>query len=292
VNLVGAILQAARPRQWVKNLFVAAALVFSKHLGDARQFLRALSAVAIFSVVSSGVYLWNDLVDVEKDRAHPRKRNRPIASGRLPLPAARAAAATFAAGGLACAALLDFNFALCVAAYLIINVAYSLWLKKVVYVDVLCIASGFILRVLAGGYAIDVWVTRWLVLCTGLLACFLGFGKRAHELAQAGERGHEQRPVLRGYNPTVLRWALILIGLLTFASYVMYTLAPHTVAFFGTHRMVWTAPCALIGLGRFLWLVNADPHADSPTEEMIRDVPFMLNLAVWAAAVTAIIYLR
>jgi 4-hydroxybenzoate polyprenyltransferase len=292
VKVLGAIVRAARPRQWVKNLFVAAALVFSKHLGDTRQVLRALAAVGIFCAVSSGVYLWNDLIDVDKDRAHPRKKHRPIASGRLPLPAARVAAATFAAGGLACAALLDFNFALCVAAYLTINVAYSLWLKKVVYVDVLCIASGFILRVLAGGYAVDVWVTRWLLLCTGLLACFLGFGKRAHELAAAGERGHAQRPVLRGYNPTVLRWALIGIGLATFASYVMYTLAPHTVLFFGTRRMVWTAPCALIGLGRFMWLVNADPHADSPTEEILRDVPFMMNLMVWAAAVVAIIYLR
>jgi 4-hydroxybenzoate polyprenyltransferase len=291
-RVLWATIEAARPRQWVKNLFVAAPLVFSKHLNDARQFVLALAAVAVFCAISSSVYLWNDLVDVEKDRAHPRKRLRPIPSGRLPLPAARVAAAVLASGGLACALLLNFNFALCVAAYLLVNFAYSLWLKKVVYVDVLCISSGFILRVLGGAYAIDVWVTTYLLVCTGLLACFLGFGKRAHELASAGERAHEQRPVLRGYSARVLRWAMITIGMMTLGAYVAYTRAPHTIQFFGTTRMVWTAPCALVGLLRFWWLVHADPHGESPTEEILRDVPFMANLIVWAAAVTTIIYLR
>ncbi len=287
-----AILHSARPRQWVKNLFVAAALVFSKHLGDTRQLLRALAAVAIFCAISSAVYLWNDIIDVEKDRAHPRKKLRAIASGRLSLPAARAAAATLAAGGLACSLLLDTRFAFCVGAYLIQNVAYSLWLKRIVYLDVLSISAGFILRVLAGGYAIDIWVSRYLIICTGLLACFLGFGKRAHERSSSHEHGHAQRPVLRGYSPTVLRWTLVVIGLMTLATYVAYTLSPHTMQFFGTSRMVWTTPFAFIGLARFFWLVSADPCADSPTEAMLRDVPFMANLVVWGAAVVAIIYLK
>src|SRR5260370_22788848 len=190
-----ALLEAARPRQWVKNLFVGAPLVFSKHLGDSRQALRALGAVAIFCALSSAVYLWNDIVDVEKDRAHPRKRHRPIADGRLPLPMARVAAATLAAGGLALAFALDGGFAACAGGYLAINVAYSLRLKRVVYVDVLCIAAGFLLRVLGGGYAIDVWVTRYLLLCTGLLACFLPLGKRAHARASSGPRASEHRAV-------------------------------------------------------------------------------------------------
>lgn len=285
-----ALFEAARPRQWIKNLFVAAPLVFAKHLADPRGVLRALGAVAIFCAVSSAVYLWNDLIDVEKDRAHPRKRHRPIAEGRLSITSARAASATLAAGGLALAFALDPRFAVAVAAYLTLNVAYSLWLKRVVYLDVMCISAGFLLRVLAGGYATDVRVSKWLFLCTGLLACFLGFGKRAHELASGGTRAVEQRAVLRSYRAGVLRWALILTGLATFTAYVMYTRAEHTIDFFGTTRLVWTAPFAALGLGRFLWLVSADPSGDSPTEEMLKDVPFVVNFLVWAAAIVAIIY--
>jgi decaprenyl-phosphate phosphoribosyltransferase len=285
-----AIVKAARPRQWVKNLFVAAPLVFSKQLGDSHPFLIALLAVAIFCAVSSGVYLWNDLVDIEKDRAHPRKRHRPIPSGELPVPAARAAAATLAAGGLAAAFAIDRWFAVCVGAYLLLNFAYSLWLKKVVYLDVLCIALGFILRVLGGGFAISVEVTNYLVLCTFLLALFLGFGKRAHELASTSD--HTQRPVLRGYSAPVLRWGLLVLGALTFASYVAYTRAPHTVSFFGTSRMLWTAPFALVGLWRFWWLVHRNPSGDSPTEEILHDLPFMANLLLYGGAVVMIIYFK
>jgi 4-hydroxybenzoate polyprenyltransferase len=283
------IVQTMRPRQWVKNLFVATPLVFGKHLADSRPFVRALAAVAIFCAVSSAVYLWNDLIDIEKDRAHARKRHRPIPSGTLPVPAARAAAATLAAVGLALALVVNVEFALCVGAYLLNNVAYSLWLKRVVYIDVLSIAAGFILRVVSGGRAIDVYVTPYLLLCTFLLACYLGFGKRAHELA--GAKGHAQRPVLRGYSANVLRWSMAAIGASTFAAYVAYTRAEHTVSFFGTSRMIWTAPFAALGMLRF-WFLTQKPDAESPTEALLRDVPFMLNLVVWAAAVVTIIYFR
>jgi 4-hydroxybenzoate polyprenyltransferase len=283
------IVQTMRPRQWVKNLFVAAPLVFGKHLADPRPFLRALAAFGVFCAVASAVYLWNDLVDIEKDRAHARKRHRPIPSGKLPVPAARAAAASLAALGVASALVISVPFALCVGAYLLNNVAYSLWLKKVVYVDVLSIAAGFILRVISGGFAIDVYVTPYLLLCTFLLACYSGFGKRAHELAAAAENGHAQRPVLRGYSAPLLRWALVLLGVLTLGSYVAYTRAEHTVAFFGTSRMIYTAPFAALGMIRFWFLVQRD-DAESPTEALLRDVPFMLNLALWAGAVVLIIY--
>jgi 4-hydroxybenzoate polyprenyltransferase len=287
-----ALLEALRPRQWVKNLFVGAPLVFSKNLGDPRQALRAVAAVAIFCGLSSAVYLWNDLIDVDKDRAHPVKRKRPIADGRLPVPVARGAAATLAAAGLAMAFLLHPAYAAYAFTYLAINVGYSLWLKRIVYVDVLCIASGFLLRVLAGGHAIDVHVSGYLLLCTGLLACFLGFGKRAHELAAAGARATQQRAVLSSYRADVLRWMLYVTAALTFVCYVAYTRSPHTVEFFATNRMVWTAPCAAFGLGRFLWLVSAHPSADSPTEEMLKDGLFLLNLLIFGCAVTMIIYLR
>jgi decaprenyl-phosphate phosphoribosyltransferase len=286
-----ALLEACRPRQWVKNLFVAAPLVFAKRLNDPHTSLRALGAVALFCALSSAVYLWNDVIDVEKDRAHPIKRHRPIAAGRLSIGAARIASATLAAGALALSALIDLRFGACALGYLLNNVAYSLVLKRVVYVDVLSIAAGFLLRVAAGAFAIDVEASPYLFVCTGLLASYLGFGKRAHELAVAGERAAAQRAVLQSYKAPVLRAALYATATATFVCYVLYTRSEHTVRFFGTTRMLWTAPFAAFGLVRFYLLVQT-PRGESPTEEILKDAPFVLNLLTWAAATTLIIYFR
>jgi 4-hydroxybenzoate polyprenyltransferase len=284
-----ALFEACRPRQWVKNLFVAAPLVFAKRLNDPRTSLRALAAVLLFCALSSAVYLWNDIVDVEKDQRHPIKCRRPIASGRLPIFYARIAAATLAAGALALSLLIDWRFAACALGYGAINVAYSLKLKHVVYVDVLAIASGFLLRVTGGAFAIAVYASPYLFVCTALLASYLGFGKRAHELAVAGERAALQRAVLESYRADVLRAMLWCTGAATFVAYVLYTRAEHTVNFFGTTHMLWTAPFAAYGLYRFFVLVQA-PSGDSPTEEMLKDGPFIVNLLGWAAATTLIIY--
>jgi 4-hydroxybenzoate polyprenyltransferase len=284
-----ALVEACRPRQWVKNLFVAAPLVFAKRLNDPRPSLRALAAVALFCALSSAVYLWNDIVDVDKDRQHPLKCRRPIASGRLSIAHARIAAATLAAGSLALSLQIDWRFAACAMSYGALNVAYSLKLKHVVYVDVLVIASGFLLRVAAGAFAVAVYASPFLFVCTGLLASYLGFGKRAHELALAGERAAAQRAVLESYKPGVLRAALYATGAATFVSYVLYTRAEHTVRFFGTTQMLWTAPFAAVGLARFFALVRA-PRGDSPTEEMLKDGLFVVNLLAWAGAITLIIY--
>ena len=286
-----ALIESLRPRQWVKNTFVAAPLVFAKRLNDPHTALRALAAVAIFCAVSSAVYLWNDLIDIEKDRAHPHKQKRPIPSGRLSVQTARIASATLAAGALALSWLVDWRFACCVLAYLANNVAYSLRVKHVVYLDVLSIAAGFLVRVAAGAFAVGVDASAYLFLCTGLLATYLVFGKRAHELAVAGERAAQQRAVLRAYRPTVLRVALYVTASATFVCYVLYTRAEHTVSFFGTTRMLWTAPFAAFGLIRFFVLVQT-PKGESPTEEILKDAPFMLNLLTWAAAITLIIYFR
>ena len=286
-----ALIESLRPRQWVKNTFVAAPLVFAKRLNDPHTALRALAAVAIFCAVSSAVYLWNDLIDIEKDRAHPHKQKRPIPSGRLSVQTARIASATLAAGALALSWLVDWRFACCVLAYLANNVAYSLRVKHVVYLDVLSIAAGFLVRVAAGAFAVGVDASAYLFLCTGLLATYLGFGKRAHELAVAGERAAQQRAVLRAYRPTVLRVALYVTAAATFVCYVLYTRAEHTVSFFGTTRMLWTAPFAAFGLIRFFVLVQT-PKGESPTEEILKDAPFMLNLLTWAVAITLIIYFR
>ncbi len=291
-GLLLAIIRTARPRQWIKNLFVAAPLVFAKHLGEPQVVGRALAAVGIFCALSSAVYFWNDVVDVEKDRAHPFKRNRPIPAGLLPLLSAQLIAATLASGSLALAYVLDQAFALTAVGYLALNVAYSLWLKRIVYIDVVTIATGFLLRVLGGALAIDVDASPYLLVCTGLLALFLGFGKRLHELQQAGERASTQRAALASYRSDLLTGAMWLTGTTTLLAYGLYTRAPHTLSYFGTERMIFTTPFVGFGLLRFVHILRR-PHAgDSPTEEMLRDVPFMLNIVLFGMATIAIIYWR
>ncbi len=285
-----AALEAARPRQWVKNLFVVAPLVFAKQLTDRVALGRAAIAVAIFCALSSAVYLWNDVIDIEKDRAHPRKQTRPIAAGRLLVLQAQLLSGLLALTGLLGALLLRPELAVCALTYLISNVAYSLYLKRVVYLDVLLIAFGFLLRVVGGAMAISVEASPYLLLCTGLLACYLGFGKRAHELAVAGEQAALQRPVLSSYRLPTLRVLLAVTAMATLISYILYTRAPHTVRFFHSSRMIWTAPFAALGLARFSMLISGHPTSDSPTEEMLGDRLFIANLVAWAAVTTAIIY--
>jgi decaprenyl-phosphate phosphoribosyltransferase len=288
--VVGALLKSLRPHQWVKNLFVVAPLLFSKHLLDPSYVLVAGIAFLLFGLVSGSVYLVNDIFDIEKDRAHPKKRLRPIPSGRLPLQVARTAAALLILVSLGASLRLGLPFFACAAGYLVLHLAYSLALKHVPFVDVLSIAGGFLLRVEAGALAIDVRASIWLLVCTFVLACFLGFGKRAHELASAGERAGEQRAVLSKYKLSQLKVILWILAAATCVAYVLYTLSPQTQHFFGTNRLLFTSPFAIFGVVRFLTLVSREGSADSPTDEMLRDIPFMANLGLWAVATVAVIY--
>ncbi len=289
-----ALVQTLRPHQWVKNLFVAAPLVFAKQLTNVDMALRAAAAVAAFCALSGAVYALNDVLDVDKDRAHPTKRNRPIASGAISARFALTASAILATVALGGAAALGWRFAAVAAGYLVINLLYSLQIKHWAWLDVAAISVGFLLRVLGGAYALPVPASPWLLVCTLLLAAFLGFGKRAHELAQAqngeGEVGKTRRALER-YQLSHIRVALYALGAATTAAYVFYTQAPHTVTFFGTRNMIFTAPFCALGMWRFLVLATRR-SGESPTEEMLRDGPFMLNLLLWGVAVLAIIYYR
>lgn len=290
-----AAVKTVRPHQWVKNLFVVAALVFSKHLFDPALALRALVAVACFCAVSGAVYAFNDLRDVEADRQHPTKRHRPIAAGVLSERAALTLSVTLSLAGLAVAAALTWKLAAIAAAYLAVNLAYTLRLKQVAFVDVALIAAGFLLRVQAGAIAIDVPASPWLFACTALLATFLGFGKRAHELAWAQRSSGDvggTRAALAGYRAPTLRWAMSLLAIATCVGYVLYTLDPDTIAYFGTRDLVYSAPFPAVGIARFLWLALVAPREESPTEAMLRDWPFLLNLAAWAATITVVLYVR
>ncbi len=281
------LLKAMRPRQWVKQVFVIAPLVFAKGLGDPAMVLRSIGAFAAFSAAASAIYLLNDLSDVEADRLHPKKRHRPIASGALSLGAAKTACATLALLALAGGALLGPSVAACLAAYLALNVAYTLRLKHVPYLDVLSIALGFELRVLTGAFAIGVAPSNYLLVVTLLVSGFLGFGKRMHEIAL----GTSSRVVLEAYDQRTLSVLLHLFALATTFTYVVYTLDPHTRATFGTEYLPVTIVFVEFGILRFLGFVQNPEEAESPTDHMLRDVFFLGNGVLWLVACVTVIYL-
>jgi decaprenyl-phosphate phosphoribosyltransferase len=288
--MVAAILKSARPHQWVKNIFVAAPLVFARRIDDVPALLHTGLAVAGFCLISSTVYLINDLVDLDKDRAHPLKRLRPIASGALSVRSAKLAALALGLGGLALTLTLGLLPTGIGIAYLVLNLAYSFQLKHVPFVDVASIAAGFLLRVLAGAAAVPVEPSVWLLICTLLLASFLGFGKRAHELRTSASRGGDTRKVLDRYNPRVLRVLIHILAVLTIAAYAVYTQSHHAHSFFGTRRLLLTVPFVVFGVYRFIWLSRGHVDAESPTDSMLSDAPFMINLLGYAVAIVAIIY--
>lgn len=290
---VRAVIKTLRPHQWVKNLFVAAPLVFAKHLIDEGYAVRAALAVAAFCALSGAVYAFNDVRDVDADRAHPTKRHRPIAAGALSLRAAMVLAAVLATAGLATAFALAPMAGVWAGVYLAQNLAYSLKLKQVAFVDVVLIAAGFILRVLAGGAAIAVAPSPWLLICTGLLAMFLALGKRAHELARARLAGRDvgtTRAALAGYRPRAVQLGMIALAVATIGAYLAYTLDPHTVEFFGTRKLPWSAPFGAIGIARFAQLALRSSGEDSPTDAMLRDPVFLLNLLAWVVVILSIVY--
>jgi decaprenyl-phosphate phosphoribosyltransferase len=301
-DLMGGLIRTVRPHQWVKNLFVLAPMFFHKDvftvtpMGDPALNLHvsgeALGATAVFCLLAGAVYTINDIVDVESDRVHPVKRSRPIASGAVPEPVARGMAIGLVVVSFGLAYLIDIGFLGVAAFYFLENVLYSFKLKKVAFVDVGLIALGFVLRVWAGGIATHVHVSGYMLACTALLALFLGFGKRRHELAS--ENAGKQRAVLEAYTPASLNVALALTGSATIVTYIAYTLDASTEAFFSSTHLWLTAPFTVFGIGRFLFLVSGragrGTKAESPTQEMLRDVPFVLNLVAWVVVIVSIVY--
>jgi len=289
MSLPRALLVSLRPHQWTKNLFVLAALAFSKHLFDGDAAIRATSAFAVFCGLSGAVYLVNALADLEHDRLHPRKCGRPIASGALGVPAARAAAASLFALGLVAAWALGPGFLLCASAYLALNLAYSFGLKDVVILDVLAIAIGFVLRAVAGAVAIQVAFSDWLLVCTILLALFLALAKRRHELVTLPD-AVSHRAILAEYSPYLLDQMIAVVTASCLTAYAFYTLAPETVEKYRTDRLAYTIPFVIYGIFRYLYLVHRKEQGGSPGDALLTDRPLLATVALWAAAVVLIVY--
>jgi len=284
-----AIVESMRPRQWVKNLFVLAGLVFSQRLFTESTWI-ALAAFAVFCAVSGAIYLLNDVADRERDRLDPKKRERPVASGRLPVGVAIAAAVGLIVGGLVASALLALPFLITVLAYVVLLVAYSAWLKHIVIVDVLVVASGFVLRAVAGAVVIAVQMSGWLLICTVLLALFLALGKRRYEYVALDKDAARHRPILAEYSPALLDQMIAVVTASTVTAYALYTMSPETVSKFHTHLLPATLPFVLYGIFRYLYLLYRRQLGGNPSELLLSDRALIIDAVGWICAVLLIIY--
>jgi len=289
------LLLSLRPSQWTKNLIVFAALLFGER-GAAPAFLdpqaigRAVAAFGIFCALSGVVYLINDIADREKDRLHPLKRHRPIASGAVSPSLAMGTAAVLTVLALAGSFVLRPQFALVGLVYVALQSAYSGPLKHVVIIDVLTIAIGFVLRAAAGAVAIDVPISHWLLILTILLALFLALSKRRHELVLLADGATSHRPILEEYSPYLLDQMIAVVTASTLISYVIYTVSPETVQKFHTDYLGLTLVFPLYGIFRYLYLVHQKEGGGSPSDMLLNDRPLLACVALWAIAVAAIIY--
>lgn len=288
-NLRGLIAEM-RPREWSKNLLVFSGVIFSRSLTDVNNLWLSLLGFAVFCAASSGVYLFNDLCDLANDREHPVKRLRPLASGVLNVNLARFAMVALFATALIAALQLGRPFALVVAVYIVTCLAYSLKLKDIVILDVILIASGFVLRAVSGAVLIGVAASEWLVLCTSMVALLIGFGKRRHELALLNGDAENHRRSLGEYSIEFLNALMNICAGAAVLTYALYTRADETVARVGSNAMLLTIPFVVYGVFRYLFLIHRKQAGGDPVQILFRDRPTLLNLLLWIAAAVVIIY--
>jgi 4-hydroxybenzoate polyprenyltransferase len=279
---LSALWRSLRPSQWIKNSVIFAALIFAHRFTDPEALIRSGYAFLLFCALSSAVYLINDLLDVQADRQHPTKRLRPIASGRLGTGWAGGAAALLAGGALLGSVLLSRPFAGVAGVYFLLNLAYSTWLKRVVIVDVMVVASGFLLRAVGGGLVLGVEISHWLILCASLLSLFLGFCKRRNELAVLAGRAAEHRSILSEYSFPFLDQMISVVTASTLVAYCFYTLSAEVEAKLGTGYLPLTIPFVLYGIFRYLYLVYQRDGGGSPTRTFYTDRPLLVDVALWA----------
>jgi 4-hydroxybenzoate polyprenyltransferase len=284
-----AVVVSLRPRQWTKNLFVFAGLIFAQQLFTSRAWW-ALLAFAVFCLLSGAIYLLNDVADAEKDRIHPAKRHRPVASGALSPMAALAVGVALLVACLVWSFALSFRFGLVAVAYSALLSAYSVWLKHMVILDVLVLAIGFVLRAVAGAVAVDVDISGWLLICTLLVALFLALGKRRHETLSLRGMAAAHRPILAEYSEGFLDQMIAVVTASTLTAYALYTMSPDTVARFHTRLLPLTLPFVLYGILRYLYLLYHRDLGGNPSDLILSDKPMLANAVLWILTVLALIY--
>jgi 4-hydroxybenzoate polyprenyltransferase len=289
-NMLVDLVRLIRPNQWVKNVFIFPALVFAQR-SDSQAWLSAGLAFVAFCLLSSGTYALNDVLDREEDRLHPRKRSRPIAAGRVSVGAALLMAFGLTLAGLAVAAYVHRAVAATGLAYVLLMLAYNLLLKHHVLLDVITIALGFLLRAVAGGFAVQVLISPWLLVCTFTLCLFLGFGKRQCELAafNSSKEAANHRATLIHYSPHLLSHLLTTSAGIAIVTFLFYTLDPQTQAKFHSNLLIYTTPLVFYGVFRYTMLVQGG-RASGPNEILLNDKPFLLTVLAWSLTAVAIVY--
>ncbi len=290
MRLFRSILITMRPRQWSKNTLLFAALIFSKNVFNLEMLKKSIAGFIVLCMISGSAYILNDIIDRDNDRKHPLKSKRPIAAGELSISAAVLAALFSVGTGLAVSWFLSARFFIIVVFYLLLQLSYSLLLKRVVIIDVLAITTGFVLRVLGGAVVIHVAVSSWLLVCTFLLALFLALCKRRHELTLLGSGAQNHRSVLGEYSIPLLDQMISVSTASTVLSYALYTVSEQTVAKFNTENLIYTVPFVVYGIFRYLYLVHIRKEGGSPETALLTDLPLIAAIIIWATVAGLIIY--
>lgn len=295
--MIAPVFSSLRPKQWIKNLILFAALMFSEKglLFEPSAWLYSVAGFLIFCGLSGSVYLLNDIADVEKDRLHPQKSKRPIAAGELSLTEGKAALIIILLVCLAAAYHVSQLFFSMALAYFMLNLAYSFKLKNMVILDVMCIATGFVLRATAGvgalkGLEPTIYISHWLVLSTMMLAMFLGLAKRRQEIANHQDDAVLHRRILAQYSLSFIDQMTAVLAAMAIVTYSFYTVSADTIAKFGSDKLVYTVPMVLYGILRYLYLMHIQDQGENPSEVVMHDRPLQINLVIWAVAVVIIIH--
>jgi 4-hydroxybenzoate polyprenyltransferase len=287
--MVKPLLRAMRPKQWIKNLLIYAALVFDQQLFQPEPFLRTTAGFVLFCMGASAVYLVNDLADIERDRQHPKKRQRPLASGELSAGVARITAVLLFGFSIACGFLLSPGFGAILLLYITLNLLYSFWLKHVPIIDVLVLASNYVLRVAAGVTLITVErFSPWMYVCITLLALFIGLGKRRAEMMLLAGEAESHRQVLDGYTIPFIDQLLAIVSSTAIVAYSLYTFSAVNLP--ENHLMMLTIPFVIYGIFRYLFLIHVEDQGGAPEELLFADKPLMATVVLWGLAVVLILY--
>lgn len=289
-GLLRSIIISMRLHQWVKNLFIFAPLLFGRKLTDMTAIGNSLLAFAAFCCVASGLYIINDIIDAEEDRAHPEKRFRPISSGALPMPIAIVTSIVLIGGGLWIALTISINVFLIAALYFILTLAYCLALKKMILLDGMTISAGFVLRIVGGAFAVGVMPTHWLIVCAFLLASFLAFTKRRQELLILSDNAGEHREVLNKYSVRYLDQVNTILISAAIVCYALYAVAPETVEKFQTGGLIYGTAFVIYGMLRYMALIKDPANGGNPSKMLLHDRPIMLTVAGWAIYNAVVIY--
>ncbi len=270
-----------RSQQWIKNIFVFAGLIFSRQFYNIDSVLTSVYAFFIFSILSSGVYILNDIVDYEEDRIHPVKSKRPIAAGKVKRKTAGVGAVILLVIALVLAFQINCNFLFTCLVYLGMMILYSFKVKQIVVLDVMFVAIGYVLRAIAGAVSINVEISSWLLLCTLLMALFLVISKRRTEIIELGEEATKHRKTLFQYSVDLLNQMIAIVTSACIVSYCLYTLAPETITKFGTRNLILTVPFVIYGIFRYLFLTFRKIETGIPEKVLIKDLPLQICLLLW-----------